>query len=349
MSVDRAPQFEATSNSKPAIIHCIRHAQGYHNLGVEFHNLLDPKLTPAGEEQVQVLRQSLGDEFLSRINLVTASPLSRTLHTAAIGFKPILRPVASDAEADRVQSPCKPDIFAIPDAQEISDFPCDTGSDPEVLEQACREHKWPADLSLIHPGWNKKTMTNRWSPRDPFVQARARDTRKLLHEKVQELRSEGVEEPEVVLVAHGGLMHYLTQDWEGASANYGTGWRNCEMRSYNFAEELDNRERARYEDGQPEQVFFVESSTSRQRRGLLTPMPGREEQKKLFREAMRGWEGQNLQTPEIMEREWQKGHGKRSQSGTARIQIDASGDMEEIKRTLSGGSEGSAPRVRVTA
>ena len=299
-----------------------------------------------------VLRESLGPDFMSRINLVTASPLSRTLHTAAIAFEPILS--QTDAPTGKSISTqvtkCKPNILAIPDVQETSDYPCDTGSDPEVLRQLCADHSWPVDLSLVKPGWNQKSMTGRWSPQHSKIEARARDARKLLKEKVRELRSEGVISPELVLVAHGGLLHYLTEDWQDASDTYGTGWKNCEVRSYGFVDELDNEhERAKYTGGQTDQEYLVETSESRSRRAKEGPMPGREEQKSLFLKTMEGWEAQGLQTPLALEYQQQAGQPVTSGQGIARTQRDAEGDTEEIRKTWSHGSEGNTPTVKVTA
>lgn len=47
-------------------------------------------------------------------------------------------------------------VIAIPEAQETSDVPCDTGSDPDVLKKEFEEKKLPVDLSLVKEGWNSK-------------------------------------------------------------------------------------------------------------------------------------------------------------------------------------------------
>ena len=43
----------------------------------------------------------------------------------------------------------------------------------------------------------------------------------------------------MAVVTHGGFLHYLTEDWEGYKKSWGTGWANCEYRSYRFKEEDD--------------------------------------------------------------------------------------------------------------
>jgi broad specificity phosphatase PhoE len=253
----------------------VRHAQGFHNLGAEFHSLPDPKLTPKGEEQCAALQAThFPADRQQSITLVTASPLTRTLHTAYSTFRPILGPEKR--------------ILAIPDAQETSDYPCDTGSDPEVLEEICQKHGWPVDLSLITPGWNVKTLDNRYSPASDAIQARARDTRLLLRQKAQELAATH-DAVEIVLVAHGGYLHYLTDDWEDAHKLNGTGWENCEHRTYHFESDVFSSD-----DGE---AYLVETPDSRRRRGKTHPQYPHSQQAELFRVMMQGWEDQGLQNP----------------------------------------------------
>lgn len=72
---------------------------------------------------------------------MTASPLRRTLYTALESFAPVFE--------------SKPDlkIIALPDIQETSDVPCDTGSEPSALKE---EFKTGVDLDLVEEGWNNK-------------------------------------------------------------------------------------------------------------------------------------------------------------------------------------------------
>ena len=262
-------------------IHCVRHAQGFHNLGAEFHSLSDPRLTPLGEEQCEKLRSTHFPDQ-SRISLVTASPLSRTIHTAFLTFQPAL----TSSEK------CKPEILAIPDAQETSDYPCDTGSDLDVLQQRCEEQKWPVDLSLLSTDWNVKTLTGRYSPHSDAIKTRAKAVRKLLRQKARELSQAGDTDAQIVLVAHGGVLHYITADWEAAHKHSGTGWENCETRAYVFAEDFTS--------DQDSDAGLVEKMESRRNRGLEHPMYGKEEQKRLFEAAMQGWEDQGLQRPDML-------------------------------------------------
>lgn len=47
-------------------------------------------------------------------------------------------------------------LILLPDIQETSDVPCDTGSDPEVLRKEIEEKGLPVDASFVTDGWNVK-------------------------------------------------------------------------------------------------------------------------------------------------------------------------------------------------
>ena len=266
--------------SQPKIF-LVRHAQGFHNLGAEFSSLPDPKLTPLGESQSATLQEEhFPAERQQSLSLITASPLTRTLHTAFLTFKPAL--TSPNAK-------CNPTILAIPDAQETSDYPCDTGSDLPVLQSAVKEKNWPVDLSLLDAFWNVKKTNNRYSPASPALQARARDCRILLRQKARDLTKSGDKDVQIVLVTHGGYLHYLTNDWEDAAKFSGTGWENTEYRTYTFEESFLSDE--------DEGAYLVETMDSRRRRGIETPMHDHDQQRKIFERMMQGWEDQGNQNP----------------------------------------------------
>jgi broad specificity phosphatase PhoE len=260
------------------VIHCIRHGQGFHNLGAGFYSLRDPSLTPLGEEQCEILQKTYFQDQ-SNISLVSASPLCRALHTAFLTFSPAL---TSDSK-------CPPQILALPDVQETSDDLCDIGSDPSLLRSKAAENKWPVDLSLIKDDWNVKTLENRYSPHSSAIKARARDARILLRQKIRDLVRSGDTDAQVILVTHGSYLHFFTDDWEDSYQYPGTGWHNCETRSYTFEEDLmaDIDREAR----------LTETVESRRKRGKTYPMYKREKQPELFQLGMQRWESQGLQRP----------------------------------------------------
>lgn len=267
----------------PPIIHCIRHGQGFHNVLGDY-SLRDPALTPVGADQCESLRiASFPDQ--SNISLVAASPLCRTLQTANLVFR--------DALTGRGRKCRRPQIVAMPDAQETSDDLCDTGSDPDVLETMVSEKSLPVDLSLVKDGWNDKTLGSRYGPHSDAIKSRARDARIFLRQKIRELAREGDDSVQVVLVTHGSYLHYFTDDWEDSHRFPGTGWHNCESRSYTFESDFMSDD-----DGD---ARLTETPASRRVRGKQHRMYGREEQFGLFKLGMQSWEDQGLQRPDALE------------------------------------------------
>lgn len=63
----------------------------------------------------------------------------------------------------------------------------------------------PVDLSLLEKGWEIKK--GRWASTGEAIEKRAREARQWLRARP---------EKEIALVGHGGLLHYLTEDWSGS-------------------------------------------------------------------------------------------------------------------------------------
>lgn len=181
------------------IIHLVRHAQGYHNLSLEAQRLKDPLLTPLGEAQCVTLSKNF--DAHDKITHLVASPIRRTLLTCLRSFAPV------------VQSGKK--VIALPDAQEVSLMPCDVGSDPETLKAEFGEQ---VDFGLVRPGWNDKSEGTKYYPLPSKVEARAREVRLWLRELVKGAGDDA----QVVLVTHGGILHFLTEDWDGIAPGKGT-------------------------------------------------------------------------------------------------------------------------------
>merc|ERR1712093_665387 len=66
-------------NMAKVTIHCVRHAQGFHNLSLANHTIPDPLLTPHGKSQCQTLSSTFPSP--SKITHLVSSPLRRTLYT----------------------------------------------------------------------------------------------------------------------------------------------------------------------------------------------------------------------------------------------------------------------------
>ncbi|KUJ12471.1 uncharacterized protein LY89DRAFT_208189 [Mollisia scopiformis] len=63
-------------------IHCIRHAQGYHNLSLTSHLLPDPSLTPLGTTQCTTLSTTF--PYTTHLTHLISSLLRRTLYTTLL-------------------------------------------------------------------------------------------------------------------------------------------------------------------------------------------------------------------------------------------------------------------------
>ncbi|XHF97960.1 hypothetical protein AWENTII_001535 [Aspergillus wentii] len=226
----------------------------------------NPK-TETGKEQSHHL-QSIFPHH-ANVELIAASPLRRTIYTAMHAFRP-----AFDANPDRK-------LLLLPDLQEYSGFSCDIGSEVGVLGEEMRENGVPVDMGLLGEGWEKKT--GRYEPTTETISARCRDVRCWLKDRP---------EKEIVLVTHGGLLHYLTEDWEDACKGTGTGWTNTEYRSYVFTDDVYDDLAGTDFGGR--NATLVETGESRARRGLKETPPSREEQKELYKLGRKGWEAQGL-------------------------------------------------------
>lgn len=181
------------------IIHLVRHAQGFHNLSTENEQLPDPDLTPLGLRQCEALNEKFKQQ--ENITHLVASPIRRTLYTCLYSF-----PLA--VQRGKV-------VTAQPDAQEVSLQPCDIGSEPEKL---AAEFGSKVDFSLVKKGWNDKSPSSKYEPLPEKLDARARDVRLYL----RELAKEHGDDAQIVLVTHGGILHFLTEDWDGIAPGKGT-------------------------------------------------------------------------------------------------------------------------------
>ncbi|OTB09531.1 hypothetical protein M426DRAFT_316076 [Hypoxylon sp. CI-4A] len=222
------------------VIHLVRHAQGFHNLNQENQQISDPELTPLGQSQCDELCKRF--DAHDKITHLVASPLRRTIYTCLRSFAPV------------AQSGKK--VIALPDAQEISTLPCDIGSEPSKLEDEFGDR---VDLRLVQKGWNDKSRGSKYYPNPSNLEARSRAARLWLRDLVKEAGDDA----QVVLVTHGGILHFLTQDWDGVKVEKGTGWENTELRSYEFEDPT----------GQDPDASLKEIQSSwRRRRGSAIPL-----------------------------------------------------------------------------
>lgn len=198
--------------------------------------------------------------------------MRRTLYTTLLSF-PSIFPESTTTAGKK--------ILALPEAQETSDLPCDTGSSVPTLESEFNSSITKVDFSLLHSDWNSKT--GKWSPASYAIEARAREARVFLRNLGEETQKNGGKDVNIVLVTHGGFLHYFTQDWDGALGSVGTGWSNTEFRSYNFL------------DG--EDASIKETRESRERRRGTEKELSQDEQRELRAAAEKEWGLAGFQTP----------------------------------------------------
>ncbi|KAH6887989.1 histidine phosphatase superfamily [Thelonectria olida] len=200
-------------------IHFVRHAQGFHNLSHAAEQLHDPDLTPLGLQQCANLSAQFPHH--TDITKLIASPMRRTMYTCLHAFgttNPSLLP-----------------IVALPVFQEISLQPCDIGSPPAKV---AAEFADKADYSRVEASWTEKGTTSPYEPTLEKLLARGKQGRLALREIA------GSGDDHIVVVTHGGILHFLTDDWHGVDEDQATGWKNCEYRSYQFIDSTGKDEEA---------------------------------------------------------------------------------------------------------
>lgn len=174
----------------PPTVHFVRHAQGAHNTPGNHDALLDPGLTEHGKKQCEDLRASF--PYHERVTAVIASPMSRAIQTSIEAFvRPKLGPVVA---------------FDL--VQETSDAPNDIGSSVDVLRTRFGKS---ADLTRVRESWTDKSEGAFFEPEWNKLLDRTREARKTLRDMAKESDSD------IVVVSHGGVLHFLTDDWQGLS------------------------------------------------------------------------------------------------------------------------------------
>ncbi|KAF1831759.1 phosphoglycerate mutase-like protein [Decorospora gaudefroyi] len=226
----------------PPKIHLIRHAQGEHNATRNF-STRDALLTAKGKEQCRTL--SLTFQNHQNIDIVFASPLRRTIQTAALSFGPVL---------SRKDVP----LVLLPALQEISNLGCDVGvadtatDVQKLLPELFAEGELDFDImskidaSAVTAGWNTKEGYFAYE-------------KKAISKRAAELRNWLWQRPEahVILVTHGAFAHFFAEDyWNVEDPMLGTAYRNCEHRQFVFTPESTAQD-----------AHVSETSESKQSRG----------------------------------------------------------------------------------
>lgn len=166
------------------ILHCIRHAQGYHNLsreGEDCEQYPDPDLTKRGREQCERLRDDF--PYHDQIDFIMASPIRRTIQTALIGLAPAIENKGLK-------------ILLTPRAQETSSKPSDTGSSLSKLKE---EFGNKIDTRRMVNAWNSNE--GEWSMNNECIERHIVELRHFI---------QGLDCEQAVLVAHGGVSFHVS-------------------------------------------------------------------------------------------------------------------------------------------
>lgn len=176
----------------------IRHGQAEHNVFGDF-SIRDPRLTRVGEEQAKAIPRSgvLPSTLEAENALIVCSPLRRTLETALLSLE----------EEIRVKGV---PFLAHPDAQELPDHPCDTGS---PASQLAVQYKG-VDFAHLDEDWYLKIGP--YSSSHMATSARIERLRGFLWQQALAGKRH------IVLVTHHGVLKKLV----------GVAFENCEVRRY---------------------------------------------------------------------------------------------------------------------
>ncbi|KAK5724927.1 hypothetical protein LTR17_013416 [Elasticomyces elasticus] len=181
-----------------------RHAQAEHNVTFDW-NILDAPLTPLGRKQAASLAHQVA-HLHEEVEVIATSPLTRTVQTTRSGWGPAIKRLGVD------------NVIMLPQAQEVNDFPCDTGRPRKEVEG--ESHFEGLDLSPLTDDWTSKRGF--WAPDDETVAKRAQWVRQWLRSRPEKT---------IVLVAHGDILRRIVAGPAGPSKVM---WNNAEARIYTF-------------------------------------------------------------------------------------------------------------------
>ncbi|KAF3929081.1 hypothetical protein ABW20_dc0105971 [Dactylellina cionopaga] len=186
----------------------IRHGEATHNLADDFQQH-DPALTELGKKQcIELIRDAFTQnewKDFKDLEFVVISPLFRTIQTGFLIF------------GEQFRQGLK--YTVLPEIQETSPNPCDTGRPTEELKKLfpqidfseCDRTNW---LVKNHGFYTRENLP-----------LRAAFVRKWLYERPEKV---------IALVTHSGFLRWLTpQDFPFVEPR--DKYRNCEYRTYQFA------------------------------------------------------------------------------------------------------------------
>ncbi|KAF3905265.1 hypothetical protein ABW21_db0205227 [Orbilia brochopaga] len=213
----------------PRLVHLVRHAQGQHNINWQ-HHIRDPILTATGHAQCKALAASFPHH--RSVTTLIASPLKRTLQTAIECFHPLIHRLSTTNIEWRVR--------VDPMFQETGEWECDIGTPVTQLAEflpTTADEQHPTLQPYSQPGlfdFSPVLMYHDWPAKKGLytpvnAPTRAAAARRYLYDNYSD-------EEELLVVSHGGFLHYLSEDWDSYDDAAGTAWANTEWRSYRIQE-----------------------------------------------------------------------------------------------------------------
>jgi broad specificity phosphatase PhoE len=149
-------------------------------------------------------------EYHIKPTLVVSSPLRRCLQTTTIAFAPMIR--SGEVRA-----------LAHPGLQEVSTQPCDTGTPLDVLQEEFPQVQFMDEL-FPQETWPRERSSRLqkvgtiYDDQPDDLLARAVEFRRWLREEIND--------EEVIVVTHGGFVHFFYGRWRGEPGRSGSeGWQ----------------------------------------------------------------------------------------------------------------------------
>ncbi|KAG8695736.1 hypothetical protein FRC08_007589 [Ceratobasidium sp. 394] len=202
-------------------VYLLRHGQAEHNVNDDF-SIHDAVLTPLGRQQCVEFAQA-DPNFQNIPEVILTSAFRRTLSTTLLALPQAYARLVSQGK-----------VILLPQLQETHDFPCDTGSDRDVLE-GTDEFK-----SLAAQGVDWSPLTEDWNKNEGFYAP----TIEALVNRAKWVRNYVRARPEtnIVLVGHGGIFREIdgrSRSDDPIVVNALARWGNVEARLYTFLSDED--------------------------------------------------------------------------------------------------------------
>ncbi|KAH9896212.1 hypothetical protein F4778DRAFT_783494 [Xylariomycetidae sp. FL2044] len=121
-------------------------------------------------------------------------------------------------------------VVLLPELQEISTQPSDTGGNYESIREMYGDD---FSMAMMHPGWNDKSPETRYAPLPHKVESRAACARGYIRDLARACLDD---DAHIVVITHRYFVHFLTQDFAGLTRIVPFSWRPGGTKSYQFVD-----------------------------------------------------------------------------------------------------------------